>query len=285
MCLADTRRGCARQSDEYSFVLKKDSTLYGRREAKLVSVLTSLFTSAYVLAWSRRMGEGTPLRQAPCFDGRAVAYPSDAILRDYLAWRQVDAHINNQYNTVFWALVAQGGETPAAAQTLIRGTDAAWKNETLHTRFSINYNDLPAMFRKGSVVTRVRQSVVVKVKEVRGRLARAPPSVGEVLGTQLISAACIANHCPFLPGERRGGATGAVRCTGHTRRHHRRQVLCPAARAGYQLRRQAAAAIELRKPSLLFSHLLYTYVISWAVGQMKTTVSSGSVSTSVSPSK
>jgi hypothetical protein len=36
---------------------------------------------------------------------------------------------------------------------------------------------------------------------------------------------------------------------------------------------------------LLFSHLLYTYVISWAVGQMKTTVSSGSVSTSVSPSK
>ena len=97
-------------------MLKKDSTLYGRREAKLVSVLTSLFTSAYVLAWSRRMGEGTPLRQAPCFDGRAVAYPSDAILRDYLAWRQVDAHINNQYNTIFWALVAQGGETQTLSQ-------------------------------------------------------------------------------------------------------------------------------------------------------------------------
>jgi len=32
----------------------------------------------------------------PMFDGRAVCYPTDALLRDYLAWRQVDTHINNQ---------------------------------------------------------------------------------------------------------------------------------------------------------------------------------------------
>ena len=30
------------------------------------------------------------------FDGRAVCYPDVATLRDYLAWRQADAHINNQ---------------------------------------------------------------------------------------------------------------------------------------------------------------------------------------------
>ena len=35
-------------------------------------------------------------------------YPTDAILRDYLKWRQVDTHINNQYNTCFWALVHSG---------------------------------------------------------------------------------------------------------------------------------------------------------------------------------
>ena len=33
---------------------------------------------------------------SPLFDGRAVLYPSEAIVRDYLAWRQVDTHINNQ---------------------------------------------------------------------------------------------------------------------------------------------------------------------------------------------
>jgi hypothetical protein len=36
------------------------------------------------------------LRAAPMFDGRAVLYPDVATLRDYLSWRQVDTHINNQ---------------------------------------------------------------------------------------------------------------------------------------------------------------------------------------------
>ena len=38
----------------------------------------------------------TPLQLTPSFDGRAVCYPTDALLRDYLAWRQVDTHVNNQ---------------------------------------------------------------------------------------------------------------------------------------------------------------------------------------------
>jgi tRNA(His) guanylyltransferase len=29
------------------------------------------------------------------FDARAVLYPSDRTLRDYLSWRQADTHINN----------------------------------------------------------------------------------------------------------------------------------------------------------------------------------------------
>ena len=34
------------------------------------------------------------------FDGRAVLYPSESAVRDYLSWRQVDTHINNQvWNT------------------------------------------------------------------------------------------------------------------------------------------------------------------------------------------
>lgn len=37
-----------------------------------------------------------PLLYSPVFDGRAVCYPNLSVLRDYLAWRQADAHINNQ---------------------------------------------------------------------------------------------------------------------------------------------------------------------------------------------
>lgn len=37
-----------------------------------------------------------PLAYTPVFDGRTVCYPNFAVLRDYLSWRQADAHINNQ---------------------------------------------------------------------------------------------------------------------------------------------------------------------------------------------
>lgn len=70
---------------------------------------------------------------------RAVQYTSEEEVRDYLRWRQVDspspsprvpprrcvltergpapsAHINNLYNTTFWALVSQGGRSPTAAE-------------------------------------------------------------------------------------------------------------------------------------------------------------------------
>ncbi|EXJ68625.1 uncharacterized protein A1O5_08419 [Cladophialophora psammophila CBS 110553] len=90
----------------------------------------------------------------PTFDGRAVCYPSWANLRDYLSWRQVDCHINNLYNTTFWALVQQGGMTHTAAEEFLKGTVSSDKNEILFSRFGINYNDEPDMYKKGSVVLR-----------------------------------------------------------------------------------------------------------------------------------
>jgi tRNAHis guanylyltransferase/Thg1 C terminal domain len=67
----------------------------GRRSSKLVSLVTSCFTGNYVRSWPAFFPQ-TPLRSTPIFDGRAVCYPSDRLLRDYLSWRQADTHINNQ---------------------------------------------------------------------------------------------------------------------------------------------------------------------------------------------
>ena len=90
-----------------------------------------------------------------------VCYPSDTSLRDYLAWRQADCHINNQYNAAFWALVALGASR-TDAQRRLAGTVTADKNELLFSEFGINYADLPAMHRKGSVLRRSRAPEVVK---------------------------------------------------------------------------------------------------------------------------
>jgi len=148
-------------SDEYSFVFHKSTNLFERRSAKLVTTVVSQFTAAYVALWPTAFpGEGganpTPLdlTMLPTFDGRAVCYPDWNNLRDYLSWRQVDCHINNLYNTTFWALVQHGQMSPTAAEDHLKGTVASDKNEILWSRFGINYNNERDMFRKGSVVFR-----------------------------------------------------------------------------------------------------------------------------------
>jgi tRNA(His) guanylyltransferase len=89
------------------------------------------------------------------------------------------AHINNLYNTVFWGLVQQGGESTSQAHaslrvsvaicssfstfvltlfSLFQGTLSSQKHEILFSRFGINYNNLDPQFRKGSVI--VREEVI-----------------------------------------------------------------------------------------------------------------------------
>jgi tRNA(His) guanylyltransferase len=151
-------------SDEYSFVFDRHTSMFDRRRDKLVSTVVSTFTAAYTLLWPQFFLASTTdiaspdcgldLAHLPTFDGRAVVYPSDANLRDYLSWRQVDCHINNLYNTTFWALVQQGGMSQTAAEEHLKGTVSGDKNEILFSRFGINYNDEPLMYRKGSCIFR-----------------------------------------------------------------------------------------------------------------------------------
>ncbi|KAK3393736.1 Thg1 C terminal domain-containing protein [Podospora didyma] len=141
-------------SDEYSFVFHKTSTLFERRASKLVSTVVSTFTGYYIYLWSTYFPDQPLSAPLPSFDGRAVCYPSLENLRDYMSWRQVDCHINNLYNTTFWALIQLGGMSATEAGKQLDGSFSADKNEILFKRFSINYNNEPEIYKKGSVVFR-----------------------------------------------------------------------------------------------------------------------------------
>lgn len=78
------------KTSPHSFAFRKSTALYNRRQAKILSTLTSLFTSSYVLNWQRYFPE-TPLQYAPSFDGRIILYPSAKEMRDYFSWRQADS--------------------------------------------------------------------------------------------------------------------------------------------------------------------------------------------------
>jgi len=167
------------ESDEYSFLLRKSTAMYNRRQSKICSTLTSFFTSAYVFHWQTYFPD-TPLKYPPSFDGRLVLYPSRREVRDYFSWRQADTHINNLYNTAFWALIQHGGQTAAEAHATLRGTVSAQKHELLFTRYGINYNELDPQFRKGSVA----------VREVIDELTpQGPPNLTPVIGGQTSESA------------------------------------------------------------------------------------------------
>ncbi|UNI23561.1 tRNA(His) guanylyltransferase [Purpureocillium takamizusanense] len=141
-------------SDEYSFVFHKSCSLFERRASKLVSTIVSTFTANYVYSWPTYFPDAPLTYPLPTFDGRAVVYPGVQNLRDYLSWRQVDCHINNLYNTTFWALIQLGGLDNKEAEKTLAGTLASDKNEILFSRFHINYNNEPEIYKKGSVVFR-----------------------------------------------------------------------------------------------------------------------------------
>ncbi|GJN89651.1 hypothetical protein Rhopal_002638-T1 [Rhodotorula paludigena] len=141
------------ESDEYSFVFKRTCKLHGRRSSKLVTLVVSVFTAAYIALWPQYFPNSPlSLDHLPVFDGRVVQYTSEQEIQDYLRWRQVDTHINNLYNTTFWALVLQGGRTEQQAEQELSGTISSQKQEMLFSQYGINYNTLDPMFRKGSIV-------------------------------------------------------------------------------------------------------------------------------------
>jgi len=145
------------QSDEYSFVFHKNSKLYNRRASKIMTNLVSLFASSFTMYWSKYF-KFTELLYPPAFDARVVLYPTEENLKDYLSWRQADCHINNMYNTCFWMLVQDKGMTNQQANERLKGTLSADKNELLFSEFNTNYNSIPELFRKGTVLIRPRDS-------------------------------------------------------------------------------------------------------------------------------
>ncbi|GAD98741.1 tRNAHis guanylyltransferase Thg1, putative [Paecilomyces variotii No. 5] len=120
-------------SDEYSFVFHPTSQLFERRSGKLITTIVSTFTAHYIFKWSTFFPE-TPLEPSslPSFDG----------------------HINNLYNTTFWTMIQKGGMTNTDAERELKGTVSSDKNEILFTRFGINYNNEPEIYKKGSVIYR-----------------------------------------------------------------------------------------------------------------------------------
>lgn len=176
------------ESDEYSFVFGRGTSVFGRRGSKIVSLVASIFSSNFVFLWKNYFPNEIPLQSPPAFDARVICYPSIKNVKDYLSWRQADCHINNLYNTCFWALVKDGA-TRRAASTELAPTNSALKNELLFSRFGLNYNNVDAIFRKGTVILREqRVELVTKIRK----------DTGEQVKTEKKHSVLCMTHCDII---------------------------------------------------------------------------------------
>ncbi|QDS70893.1 hypothetical protein FKW77_006197 [Venturia effusa] len=113
-------------SDEYSFVFHKDTSLFQRRSSKILSTVVSTFTAYYVALWS-------------------TYFPDKELMAT------TGGHINNLFNTTFWALIDRAGLSNKEAEQRLSGTLARDKNELLF-RMGINYDREPPIFKRGSAL-------------------------------------------------------------------------------------------------------------------------------------
>ncbi len=99
-----------------------------------------------------------------------MSYPTDQSIKDYLSWRQVDAHINNLYNTCFYHLLTVGlakDEKEAHELMLTKYKNSKEKHELLNPEGKgINYNQLPKLYRKGSIL--VWKEIEIEVEAEAG---------------------------------------------------------------------------------------------------------------------
>lgn len=72
--------------------------------------------------------------------------------------------------------------TTTEANKALQGTESKDKNELLFSRFDINYNNLPAMFRKGSTIVRESPSLD-SAREKGGESGRKDKKVKAFEGT------------------------------------------------------------------------------------------------------
>ncbi|KAK6068832.1 tRNAHis guanylyltransferase [Seiridium cupressi] len=132
-------------SDEFSFVFHKTCTLFERRSSLdlygiLCIFLVDVFSRyAYLVTVAQLRWASSMLPQCPKL---ARLYELET------------GHINNLYNTTFWSLIQLGGMSAVEAEKFLAGTVSADKNEILFSRFHINYNNEPEIYKKGSVVLR-----------------------------------------------------------------------------------------------------------------------------------
>lgn len=138
---------CYTYSNIVNFVFEKETTLYSRRASKLLSLITSYFSSCFTTALDNVKG----VKSVPVFEGSLFLLPRDQCLRDFLSREQKDCHNINLEDTVFRNLVKVANFESSEALNRAKNSSESEKNELLFSFCNVNYNNEPPQNKKGTI--------------------------------------------------------------------------------------------------------------------------------------
>lgn len=139
------------------FILRRDTSLFKRREYKLLSNIISRYSSAFVRSWSRFAD--SPLSKLPVFNGEIYLLPQDQCLRDFVTNEQRKCHFLNLEETTIRNLINVAKFSPSDALEKTKNTSEGEKNELLFSLCNLNYNNEPAEAKKGTTFLRSNNCV------------------------------------------------------------------------------------------------------------------------------
>lgn len=132
------------ESDEISFLFKKEDDFFNRRIEKINSVLSSTFTAECM---KQDFFKGF----LPVFDCRLLCCPTKEEVFKVFKWRLNDSLRNCLSGFAFWNLVFSG-ETNRNATRFLNKMKAGEKQELLFKKFGINFNNIEKWKKNGTFI-------------------------------------------------------------------------------------------------------------------------------------
>lgn len=158
------------QSDEISLVWLADNpkseVLFGGKIMKTTSVLAGMATAAFTRAILASVHVDRA-KAEPHFDARVISMPSQTEAANMILWREKDATKN---------AISMAARAHYSAKEL-HGKSGAVMQEMLFAK-GINFNDYPAVFKRGTFLRRVTRERVLSDSELAAIPERHRPDAG-----------------------------------------------------------------------------------------------------------
>lgn len=132
------------ESDEISIVIDRESDLFNRRVGKLEQISAGTCSSQFTLESNRFC----------TFDGRAMPFPYQEIVIEYMEDRQQDSFKNCIGSYLYWMYRLKSKMTKSKATKIMVKMDMEERTKILEEEFGIKVSEIPLWQRRGVLVYR-----------------------------------------------------------------------------------------------------------------------------------